>query len=211
MSADYKVLSYKVRSRGSKNPRILFVGEAPGYHEDQQGKCFVGIAGNMLMDSIRKAGIPLSDCRFTNVVRCRPEDNKTPAFTYAIPCTAFLAEEILKTKPDVIVPLGNTALRILLNDPKVTIGSHIGTEISAEFSIGKYTLFPLWHPAFVCRDHGYIQDYIYTYTSASTGVTNAFIPSFSNNFFNFLTSAKSLSFVSSEQAIIRSAFTPGQM
>lgn len=160
-SGDYVVTTYKVESRGSENPRILFVGEAPGFNEDRQGECFVGIAGNLLFEVLEEAGIPIDDCRFTNTVRCRPENNKTPSFTQSIPCTAFLTEEILTYKPDIIVPLGNTALKVLLNDSKAAISSHIGTEARIDTGQGLYSVFPLWHPAFVSRDEGYRQDYVY--------------------------------------------------
>jgi len=161
---DYYVNTYKVSGRGNTDPAILFVGEAPGYMEDKLGKVFVGESGKILQDAIRDSGITKSSkCSWyiDNVVCCRPNENKTPSFTEMIPCSAFLADKIKELNPSVIVPLGGSPLKILLNDKDARIGTYVGNIRDIELSMGTFKMFPMWHPAYILRNMNVYGDYVF--------------------------------------------------
>lgn len=98
-----------VNLKGNLNADILFVGEAPGREEDEQGKPFVGAAGRTLFSMIKNADIDPFLCAWTNVCRCRPPNNRAPETDEIEACLPYLKEEIEKVKPRIIVALGDTA------------------------------------------------------------------------------------------------------
>lgn len=113
----------KVPSRGSDDPSILFIGEAPGKQEDRRGSVFIGPAGQKLDKLMKEARIDPQWCRWTNCVRCIPKKpNKIgvrpPTFEEMEACRDYLEAEILATNPVFLVPLGATAIKALL--PKAT-------------------------------------------------------------------------------------------
>ena len=158
---DYRVHSYKVASRGSKYPRILFITDSPGLYDDEEGVCMVGESGKILSEAIDDAMIPMDDCRFTQVTRCRAMESKTPAIGDAVPCSAFLAQEIARYNPDVLVPMGALALKILLNDKDAKINAHVGVLDEIVLSMGTFKMFPLWSPGVISRDFGYYDDFVF--------------------------------------------------
>jgi DNA polymerase len=89
--------------------RVMVVGEAPGYHEDQQGKGFVGRAGQLLWTELRGLGIDRSILHVYNAIACRPADNQFPGLPYINKCP-WLTEGIQKAKPVSILCLGNRAM-----------------------------------------------------------------------------------------------------
>ena len=137
----------KVQSRGSESPQILFVGEAPGAEEDMQGKCFVGPAGELLMQAIKE--YDLTPCFITNTVRCQPPGNRVPRVDEVNACFPYLAEEIKRLKPKYIVTLGNVALKALTGKEGIT--SYSGTIVK---EIGGMKVFALYHPSFILRVPG---------------------------------------------------------
>lgn len=96
-----------VFSRGSPQAHLMFVGEAPGRHEDEQGKPFVGQSGELLDRMIAAMG--LADVYICNAIKCRPPDNRTPTSQELETCRPYLEQQILLTKPKVIVALGKSA------------------------------------------------------------------------------------------------------
>ena len=106
-------MSNNVGGRGSARPKYLLVGQNLGAKEDLAELPFVGPTGRVLDDMLVQAGYDPADCRWTNAVRCRTEFNRQPFDDEVAACRAHLKEEILATRPDVIVALGDTALQAL--------------------------------------------------------------------------------------------------
>lgn len=103
-----------VNSEGSSTPDVMFVGSAPGPNEDEVGRPFVGPAGKLLDNIISAMGLERDDVFLSNVVRCRPPENRVPSFREIETCKNFLFHEIAIVWPNVIVALGLTASRALL-------------------------------------------------------------------------------------------------
>jgi len=103
-----------VNTHGNRRARLMFVGEAPGADEDAQGKPFVGRAGQLLTKMIEAMGIKREEVIIGNVNRCRPPGNRQPTLEEAAICRPFLFREIAVIQPEIIVVMGNTALRNLL-------------------------------------------------------------------------------------------------
>src|SRR5260370_4287860 len=103
-----------VNTYGNPKARLMFVGEAPGADDDAQGRPFVGRAGQLLTKIIEAIGLKREEVLIANVNRCRPPGNRQPTLEEAAICRPFLFREISAVQPDVIVVLGNTALRNLL-------------------------------------------------------------------------------------------------
>ena len=136
-----------VHSTGNFNADLMFVGEAPGADEDEQGFPFVGRAGQLLTKIIEGIGMKREDVFIGNINRCRPPGNRTPTLPEAETCRPFLQREIAVVRPKVIVVMGNTATQNLLNT-KVGI-----TRLRGNFQeyLG-VKLMPTFHPAYLLRD-----------------------------------------------------------
>jgi len=99
---------------GNPESDLMFVGEAPGFHEDRLGKPFVGAAGKLLDGLLEYIGLDRSGCVICNVIKCRPPANRNPEPDEIASCTPYLRAQIEFIKPTVIVTLGNFATRFLL-------------------------------------------------------------------------------------------------
>lgn len=136
-----------VHTEGSRKARLMFVGEAPGADEDAQARPFVGRAGQLLTKIIESLGLKREDVLIGNVNRCRPPGNRAPTPDEAGACKPFLLREIASVAPDVIVVLGNTAMKNLL-DTKEGI-----TRMRGIFQDYKgVKVMPTFHPAYLLRD-----------------------------------------------------------
>lgn len=136
-----------VHTEGKANARLMFVGEAPGADEDASGRPFVGRAGQLLNKIIEAIGLKRDDVLIGNVNRCRPPGNRTPTTEEAHTCKPFLLREINIARPDVIVVLGNTAMKNLL-DTKEGI-----TRLRGQFQDYRgIKVMPTFHPAYLLRD-----------------------------------------------------------
>ncbi len=137
-----------VFSRGNPEARLMFVGEAPGADEDRQGLPFVGKAGQLLNRILEAAGIDPSDVYITNVVKCRPPENRTPLPDEVKICTQlWLLPEIEIVRPLIIVPLGSVATQFFLGQ-KVSI-----TKVRGKwFEWNGIKVFPMFHPAYLLRN-----------------------------------------------------------
>jgi uracil-DNA glycosylase len=136
-----------VHTEGNQTARLMFVGEAPGADEDASGRPFVGRAGQLLNKIIEAIGLKREDVLIGNVNRCRPPQNRTPTTEEARTCKPFLLREINIARPDVIVVLGNTAMKNLL-DTKEGI-----TRLRGEFQDYRgIKVMPTFHPAYLLRD-----------------------------------------------------------
>ncbi len=143
----YEGRTQVVHSEGNRQARLMFVGEAPGADEDASGRPFVGRAGQLLNKIVEAIGLKREDVFIGNVNRCRPPQNRTPTPQEAKTCKPFLLREIAIVQPDVIVVLGNTAMKNLL-DTKEGI-----TKIRGTFQDYKgIKVMPTFHPAYLLRD-----------------------------------------------------------
>jgi DNA polymerase len=136
-----------VNTHGNPKARLMFVGEAPGADEDAQGKPFVGRAGQLLTKMIEAMGWKREEVIIGNVNRCRPPGNRQPTLEEAAICRPFLYREIAVIRPDVIVVMGNTALRNLL-EIKAGISSVRGRFQDYQ----GIKVMPTFHPAYLLRD-----------------------------------------------------------
>ena len=126
---------------GPENAEVVFVGEGPGYHEDQQGKPFVGPAGQFLNDLIGVAGMERERVFICNVVKCRPPNNRDPLPGEVAACRKYLDRQIAIIQPKVVVTLGRYSLQHFL--PGHTISRIHGKPMLREGQ----PIFPMYHPA----------------------------------------------------------------
>jgi DNA polymerase len=132
---------------GNNQSPLMFVGEGPGRDEDKQGLPFVGRAGKLLDRILTEAEIERDEVYISNIIKCRPPNNRKPTEEEMKTCLWILAQEIKFVDPKIIVPLGSTALRGLL-DPAGKITKVRG---NWEERKGRYFL-PTFHPAALLRD-----------------------------------------------------------
>jgi DNA polymerase len=145
-----------VFGQGEARTRLVFVGEAPGFDEDQQGLAFVGRAGQLLTKMIEAMGIKREWVFICNILKCRPPDNRTPAPDEIQACWPYLDEQLRTIQPDVIVALGKPASQTLLRTDE-SIGRLRGQwhqyYASGTPGVGEPTaLMPTYHPAYLLRN-----------------------------------------------------------
>ena len=105
-----KTRTNAVPGEGSANSEIMFVGEGPGYNEDQQGRPFIGAAGNFLNELLGSIGLQRSDVYITNVLKCRPPNNRDPLPDEVEACRKYLLHQIELIQPKLIITLGRFSL-----------------------------------------------------------------------------------------------------
>jgi DNA polymerase len=134
---------------GNPHATIMFVGEAPGFFEDQKGEPFVGAAGRLLNDLLQSAGLSRDEIYIANVIKCRPPNNRDPEMDEVETCKPFLMQQIQMIRPKLVCTLGNWATQTLL-ERKVGI-----TKVKAQaFYMKDFVLFPLLHPAAALHQGG---------------------------------------------------------
>ena len=144
-----------VFGQGSATARLVFVGEAPGFEEDRQGKAFVGRAGQLLTKMIVAMGLSREEVFICNVLKCRPPGNRDPHADEILACSSYLREQLSIIDPEVLVALGSPAAKTLLNTAQ-SIGKLRGRFhdyfLSGETGVGKsIPLMPTYHPAYLLR------------------------------------------------------------
>jgi DNA polymerase len=110
-----------VPGEGQLAAKIMFIGEAPGRSEDEKGRPFVGAAGMVLDDMLKKAGIDRSQVFITNVIKCRPPNNRVPEEDEVAACRPYLERQVALIRPKVICILGRTAYSSLLGGGSITV------------------------------------------------------------------------------------------
>ncbi len=133
---------------GSGHPQadLMFVGEAPGFHEDKQGVPFVGQAGKLLDKLLAGIGLTRSDVFVANVLKCRPPGNRDPQPDEIQACEAHLWKQIELIQPKVVATLGNFATK-LLSGRQLGITRVHGQEQETMLGGNKVLLYPIYHPA----------------------------------------------------------------
>jgi DNA polymerase len=124
----------------------MFVGEAPGFHEDQQGKPFVGQAGKLLDKLLAGIGLDREQVYIANVLKCRPPGNRDPQPDEIEACEGHLFRQISLIEPKVVATLGNFATKLLSGRPTGITRVH-GAEQEATLGGRRVLLYPLYHPA----------------------------------------------------------------
>lgn len=144
-----------VGSRGPAKSLLMFVGEAPGYHEDRDGKPFVGASGKCLEHYTKQAGIDIGSVYITNVVKCRPPDNRKPENEEIEACSQYLVDEILAVRPKLIVAFGATAAAFFLGkDPEeVRITKIRGSLLQWQHEGFTASVLFSNHPSYVLRQN----------------------------------------------------------
>ncbi len=130
-----------VPGEGPANPTMMFIGEGPGYHENEQGRPFVGPAGQFLEELLASIGLKRSDVFIANVVKCRPPNNRDPMPSEIAACDPYLERQIKLLNPKIIVTLGRYSMAKFF--PSQTISRLHGQSRLRE---GRYYL-AMYHPA----------------------------------------------------------------
>jgi uracil-DNA glycosylase len=133
---------------GSGNPDadLMFVGEAPGFHEDQQGVPFVGQAGKLLERLLEGIGLTRADVFVANVLKCRPPGNRDPMPEEIAACEPHLFHQIELIEPTLVATLGNFATKLLSGKPAGITRVH-GYEQEVTLGTRSVLLYPIYHPA----------------------------------------------------------------
>ncbi len=132
---------------GDPNAELMFIGEAPGADEDQQGEPFIGRAGQLLNNMIKAMGLRREDVYIANIIKCRPPGNRTPERDECETCSPFLMRQIAVVKPKAIVALGAVAAKTLL-----AINAPMSEFRGRWYEFRGTKLAVTYHPAFLLRD-----------------------------------------------------------
>ena len=136
-----------VPGQGSSGPEIMFIGEAPGADEDRQGLAFVGRAGQLLTKMIEAMGLTRDEVFIGNILKCRPPGNRAPLPAEMETCMPYLRRQIAALRPKVIIALGATAVKGLL-DTKTGI-----TKLRGQWRLFEgIDVVPTYHPAYLLRN-----------------------------------------------------------
>lgn len=130
-----------VPGEGNSAARVMLIGEGPGWHEDQQGRPFVGAAGKFLNELLELAGLKREDVFITNVVKCRPPGNRDPLPDEIAACKPYLDRQIGAIDPDVVVTLGRHSMSRWFPGEKI---SKIHGQPRKD---GGRLIVPMYHPA----------------------------------------------------------------
>lgn len=131
-----------VPGEGASGAPILFIGEAPGFHENEQGRPFVGAAGRLLEELLATIGLERSDVFITNIVKCRPPGNRDPLPEEIESCKPYLERQIAILKPKVVVTLGRYSMGLFFGAQAAISKLH-----GKPKRIGEVTYLPMYHPA----------------------------------------------------------------
>lgn len=130
---------------GSRKAKVMILGEAPGYREDEEHRAFVGASGQLLREELKRAGIDADSCYISNVAKCRPPENRTPTKTELRTCAdEYLRAELEAVDPEYVLLLGNSPLSVLTGKSGITKqrGNCFGRDP---------VFFAAFHPAYVLR------------------------------------------------------------
>ena len=130
-----------VPGEGPEDAELMFIGEGPGFHENEQGRPFVGAAGNFLEELLASIGLSREQVFITNIVKCRPPGNRDPQTEEIEACSGYLERQTRSLNPKVIVTLGRFSMACFF--PKARISAIHGNAQR----IGDRLVVPMYHPA----------------------------------------------------------------
>ena len=143
----HKSRTKAVPGEGPHDARIMFVGEGPGQNEDEQGRPFVGAAGKFLTELLESIGLKRSDVFITNIVKCRPPNNRVPRKSEIDTCNPYLQSQIRLINPRILCALGTPAINTLIGDEYSASKLH-----GKPLTKGEVTMLPMYHPAAALYD-----------------------------------------------------------
>lgn len=138
-----------VFGEGNANADLVFVGEAPGYEEDRQGRPFVGEAGRLLTKIIHAMGLKREDVFIMNVLKCRPPKNRDPLPSEVALCIHYLREQLAIIRPKIICTMGRFATQALLDTTE-----SLSRIRGKSFWYSNIEVIPTFHPAYLLRNPG---------------------------------------------------------
>ena len=136
-----------VPGEGPTDAKVMFVGEGPGQNEDEQGRPFVGAAGKLLTELLGSIGLSRSDVFITNIVKCRPPNNRAPRKSEIETCNPYLMSQIRLIKPQIVCALGTPAIATLLGEEYSATRVH-----GKSLTKANVTILPMYHPAAALYD-----------------------------------------------------------
>jgi len=139
-----------VPGEGPVDAEVMFIGEGPGFNEDQQGRPFIGPAGRLLNELLASIGLERNQVYITNVVKCRPPNNRDPMPQEIAACAPYLERQLALIKPKVVVTLGRYSMA------KFFPGASITKIHGQPKRIGATFYFPMFHPAAALRQESYM-------------------------------------------------------
>ncbi len=134
-----------VPGEGGNKKKIMFIGEAPGRREDELGRPFVGAAGKFLDELLSEINLSREDVYITNVVKCRPPNNRDPTDEEIALCSPYLERQIEILKPRIICPLGRFAAKYILEKYGFEMSSI--SKVQGKIFEGEVIIIPMYHPA----------------------------------------------------------------
>jgi len=137
---------------GPKRADIMLIGEAPGAEEEQEGRPFVGAAGRKIDALLAEAGLPRDKVYVSNIVKCRPPNNRDPLKDEAAACFTYLAEEIAQVKPKVIVLIGLQAVKALTSETALGKARGKLLQVSSKVRVGDALVIATYHPAWAMHN-----------------------------------------------------------
>ena len=140
-----------VNGTGPEDADLVFLGEAPGANEDDQGEPFVGRSGSVLDEALRDAGLARADVRITNCLRCRPPENRNPTSAELANCRGYLQRELALVDPELVVTLGKVPSEHLL-DRSVAVTKEAGDVVDVRLGDRSYRAVVSVHPAATLYD-----------------------------------------------------------
>jgi len=143
----HKSRTKAVPGEGPHDARIMFVGEGPGQNEDEQGRPFAGAAGKFLTELLESIGLKRSDVFITNIVKCRPPNNRAPRKSEVEACNPYLQSQIRLINPRIVCALGTPAITTLMGDEYSASRFH-----GKPLTKGDVTILPMYHPAAALYD-----------------------------------------------------------
>lgn len=141
-----------VFGEGDEHPHVLFIGEAPGFHEDKQQRPFVGLAGQLLNKLLAEIAWPRESVYITNIVKRRPPENRDPTPEEIAAYTPYLTRHIAILDPKLIAPLGRFSMNYFLPDAKIS------RDHGKLFKAHGRLVYPLYHPAAALRSTSVMED-----------------------------------------------------
>jgi uracil-DNA glycosylase len=146
----YETRTRVVFGNGNANADLMFVGEAPGFHEDQQGLPFVGRAGQLLDELLEGIGLSRGSVFVCNVLKSRPPGNRDPQPEEIDACKPYLYRQVELIEPKVVCTLGNFATKLLTRSSRGITSVH-GEPQEHELGARRVRIYPLFHPAAALR------------------------------------------------------------
>ena len=141
-----------VPGEGDPDTEVMFVGEGPGFNEDREGRPFVGRAGGLLERLLGHVGWTRDDVFITNVVKCRPPDNRDPEPDEMAACAPFLHRQLEALDPSVVVTLGRFSMGTFMPGARITQAHGTTRLADPETGARDATVFAMYHPAYALRN-----------------------------------------------------------